>query len=322
MSEGLSYFLSFLAAAIPAGMPLLYGTLGEILTEKGGNLNLGVEGMMYMGAIFGFVGGYYADSVLVMLLLAFAGGALGALIYAVLTVTLKANQNVTGLTLTIFGTGLANFIGENIVLSSPSQTAKVSDALMARITNAGIPLLKEIPILGPMLFDTNIFVYLGIAIAVGMGLYLNHTRKGLNLRAIGENPAAADAAGVNVTLYKYAHILVGGGVCGIGGAYVTFVTCSGMWIQDCVGGLGWIAVALVIFASWSPYRALLGSLVFGALRVVQFYKPAFMRGISDPLFSMIPFLVTAIVLVITSIRLRPERMQPKGCGTNYDREER
>ena len=128
MSEAVSYFLSFLAAAIPAGMPLLYGTLGEILTEKGGNLNLGVEGLM--------------------LLLAFAGGALGALIYAVLTVTLKANQNVTGLTLTIFGTGLANFIGENIVLNSPSQTAKVSDELMARITNAGIPLLKEIPVLG------------------------------------------------------------------------------------------------------------------------------------------------------------------------------
>ncbi len=322
MSEAVSYFLSFLAAAIPAGMPLLYGTLGEILTEKGGNLNLGVEGMMYMGAIFGFVGGYYAGSVLLMLLLAFAGGALGALIYAVLTVTLKANQNVTGLTLTIFGTGLANFSGENIVLNSPSQTAKVSDELMARITNAGIPLLKEIPVLGPMLFDTNIFVYLGIVIAVAMGLYLNHTRVGLNLRAIGENPAAADAAGVNVTLYKYAHILVGGGVCGLGGAYVAFITCSGMWIQDCVGGLGWIAVALVIFASWSPYRALLGSLAFGALRVVQFYKPAFMRGISDPLFSMMPFLVTAIVLVITSIRLRPERMQPKGCGVNYDREER
>ena len=305
MSEVVSYFLSFLAAAIPAGMPLLYGTLGEILTEKGGNLNLGVEGMMYMGAIFGFVGGYYAGSVLLMLLLAFAGGALGALIYAVLTVTLKANQNVTGLTLTIFGTGLANFIGENIVLNSPSQTAKVSDELMARITNAGIPLLKEIPVLGPMLFDTNIFVYLGIVIAVAMGLYLNHTRVGLNLRAIGENPAAADAAGVNVTLYKYAHILVGGGVCGLGGAYVAFITCSGMWIQDCVGGLGWIAVALVIFASWSPYRALLGSLAFGALRVVQFYKPAFMRGISDPLFSMMPFRVTAIVLVSTSIRLRP-----------------
>jgi len=111
-------------------------------------------------------------------------------------------------------------------------------------------------------------------------------------------------------------------ICGFGGAYVSFITCSGMWIQDCVGGLGWIAVALVIFASWSPYRALLGSLVFGALSVVQFYKPAFMRGISDPLFSMMPFLVTAIVLVITSIRMRPERMQPKSCGLNYDREDR
>ena len=152
MSE-VSYFLSFLAAAIPAGMPLLYGTLGEILTEKGGNLNLGVEGMMYMGAIFGFVGGYYAGSVLLMLLLAFAGGALGALIYAVLTVTLKANQNVTGLTLTIFGTGLANFIGENIVLNSPSD-----GSVSGRIPPTS---RWEIPVLGPMLFDTNILCVSG-----------------------------------------------------------------------------------------------------------------------------------------------------------------
>ncbi|MBE5767124.1 MAG: ABC transporter permease [Clostridiales bacterium] len=322
MSDGFAYFLSFLAAAIPAGMPLLLGTLGEILTEKSGNLNLGVSGMMYMGAIFGFMGGYYLDSAIAMLLFAFLGGALGALLYAILTVTLKANQNVTGLTLTIFGTGLANFIGENIMLNSPSMTAKVSDELMARITNIGIPVLKNIPVIGNMLFNTNIFVYLGIGIAVVMGIYLNRTRMGLNLRAIGENPGAADAAGINVTRYKYAHILIGGGICGLGGAYVSFITCSGMWIQDCVGGLGWIAVALVIFASWSPYRALLGSLVFGALSVVQFYKPAFMRGISDPLFSMMPFLVTAIVLVITSIRMRPERMQPKSCGLNYDREDR
>ena len=322
VGELLGYWFSFLLAAIPAGMPLLLGTLGEILTEKSGNLNLGVEGMMYMGAICGFMGGFYADSAIVAMLAAFAGGALGALVYAFLTVTLKANQNVTGLTLTIFGTGIANFLGENLQNSTGTGTAVFSDVLKARFGNIRVPLLADIPVLGQIFFDTNIFVWIGIALAVAMGLYLHHTRMGLNLRAVGENPAAADAAGVNVVGYKYFHLLIGGGICGLGGAYVTFITCKGMWVQNCVNGLGWIAVALVIFASWSPYRALLGSLVFGALSVLQFYKPPFLRGVLPPVFSMLPFLVTAVVLVVTSVRMSREKVQPKGCGINYDREER
>ena len=319
MSEGI--WFSFLLAAIPAGMPLLLGTLGEILTEKAGNINLGVEGMMYLGAIVGFLAGYYTNSALLALLAAFAGGMLGALIYAFLTVTLKANQNVTGLTLTIFGTGLASLIGENL-LSGGKTTVAFPEPLKAAFSRIRIPGLADIPYVGRLLFDNNIFVIVGIVTAVAMGLYLNHTRRGLNLRAIGENPAAADAAGINVTLYKYVHILLGGGICGLGGGYVCFVTCKGLWVQNCVGGLGWIAVALVIFASWSPYRAMFGSLVFGALSVLQFYKPPFLRSVSAPIFTMLPFLVTAAVLVITSIRMSKERVQPKGCGVNYDREER
>ena len=319
MSEGI--WFSFLLAAIPAGMPLLLGTLGEMLTEEAGNISLGVEGMMCLGAIVGFLAGYYTNSALLALLAAFAGGMLGALIYAFLTVTLKAHQNVTGLTLTIFGTGLASLIGENL-LSGGKTTVAFSEPLKAAFARIRIPGLADIPYVGRLLFDNNIFVIIGIAAAVLMGLYLNHTRRGLNLRAIGENPAAADAAGINVTLYKYVHILLGGGICGLGGGYVCFVTCKGLWVQSCVGGLGWIAVALVIFASWSPYRAMFGSLVFGALSVLQFYKPAFVRGVSAPIFTMLPFLVTAAVLVITSVRMSKERVQPKGCGVNYDREER
>ena len=319
MADGV--WFNFILAAIPAGMPLLLGTLGEILTEKSGNLNLGVEGMMYMGAIIGFLGGHYTNSAVIALLAAFGGGVLGALIYAFLTVTLKANQNVTGLTLTIFGTGLASLIGENL-LAGGSVSVAFSPELQAAFGNIRIPVLADIPYIGPLLFNNNIFVIIGVVCAVAMGLYLNHTRRGLNLRAVGENPGAADAAGVNVTLYKYVHILIGGGICGLGGGYVCFVTCKGLWVQNCVNGLGWIAVALVIFASWSPYRAIFGSLVFGALSVLQFYKPDFLRDVSAPIFSMLPFLVTAIVLVITSMRMSRERVQPKGCGTNYDREER
>lgn len=315
-----SLWFSFILAAIPAGMPLLLGTLGEILTEKAGHLNLGVEGMMYMGAIFGFLAGYYTDSMLFSLLAAFGGGALGALIYAFLTVTLKANQNVTGLTLTIFGTGLASLIGENLLAAGTA--VGVSDGLRASFSNIKIPALSEIPFIGKLLFNNNIFVYLGVLIAVGMGLYLNHTRRGLNLRAIGENPSAADAAGIHVSLYKYLHTIIGGGICGLGGGYVIFITCKGLWVQNCVGGLGWIAVALVIFASWSPYRAILGSMIFGALSVLQFYKPPFLRDVLAPIFSMLPFVVTAIVLVVSSMRKSKERVQPKSCGVNYDREER
>lgn len=263
MTAALDWISNFLYAAILAGVPLLFGTLGEILTEKAGNINLGVEGMMYMGAVFGFMGAYYLDSAIATLLFAFLGGLGGALVYAFLTVTLKANQNVAGLTLTIFGTGLANLLGTNMINGSGSGAAMVSDAMKAFFRPMDMGALTAIPYLGKLLFNHSLFTYLGIVLAIAAGWYLNHTAQGLNLRAVGENPAAADAAGVNVSAYKYVHILLGGGICGLGGAYIALVTCGGNWTYNCVGGLGWIAVALVIFATWSPYKALLGSLVFG-----------------------------------------------------------
>ena len=322
MNEALNYVSSFIYAAVLAGTPLLFGTLGEIITEKAGNLNLGVEGMMYMGAIMGFYAGYVTGSVALSLIAALAAGALGALIYAFLTVTLKANQNVTGLTLTIFGGGFANFIGENLILNSPTKSAVLSDAMKANLKSINIPLLSDIPYIGRMFFQHNIFVYLGIVLAIAAGWYLNHTAQGLNLRAVGENPAAADAAGVNVSAYKYVHILLGGGICGLGGAYIALVTCGGNWTYNCVGGLGWIAVALVILAAWSPYKALLGSLVFGALSVLKIYIPTSVINIPSAFFSMLPFLVTCVILVISSIRMRRENQQPHACGVNYFREER
>ena len=313
--------ISFLYAAILAGVPLLYGTLGEILTERSGNLNLGVEGMMYMGAVIGFLGAYVSGNAAVAYLGAFTAGAAGALIYAILTVTLKANQNVTGLTLTIFGAGFANFVGENLALRTPGGLVILPDATKALFKPLYIPGLSDIKVAGELLFSHTVFVYLGVVIAVAMGIYLFRTRKGLNLRAVGENPGAADAAGINVNLYKYVNIVLGGGICGLGGAYVSIITCGGTWTYNCVGGLGWIAVALVIFAGWSPYKALLGSLVFGTLSVLKFYT-ASVINIPSAVYNMIPFIATILVLVLTSVRMSREHAQPKGCGTNYFREER
>ncbi len=322
MNDAMNYLASFIFAAILAGVPLLFGTLGEVLTERSGNLNLGVEGMMYMGAVMGFVAAYVTGNAALAYLGAFAAGALGALIYAVLTVTLKANQNVTGLTLTIFGTGFANFVGENLALRTPGGMVILPDATKALFREIHIPGLSDIPILGKLLFSHTLFVYLGVVIAIIMGIYLFRTRRGLNLRAVGENPGAADAAGINVNLYKYVNIVLGGGICGLGGAYVSIVTCGGTWTYNCVGGLGWIAVALVIFAGWSPYKALLGSLVFGALSVLKYYVPANILTIPSSVYNMIPFFATILVLVMTSVRMSREHAQPKGCGNNYFREER
>lgn len=318
----MNYVASFIFAAILAGVPLLFGTLGEVLTERSGNLNLGVEGMMYMGAVIGFVAAYVTGSATMAYLGAFAAGALGALIYAILTVSFKANQNVTGLTLTIFGAGFANFVGENMALRTPGGMVILPDATKALFKEIHIPGLSDIPILGKVLFSHTLFVYLGVVIAVVMGIYLFRTRRGLNLRAVGENPGAADAAGINVNLYKYVNIVLGGGICGLGGAYVSIVTCGGTWTYNSVGGLGWIAVALVIFAGWSPYKALLGSLVFGALSVLKYYVPANILTIPSAVYNMIPFFATILVLVMTSVRMSREHAQPKGCGNNYFREER
>ena len=315
-------FVNFLHAALLAGTPLMFGTLGEIVTEKAGNLNLGVEGMMSIGAIAGFYVGFNTQNIVLAVLGAFLAGLLSALIYAFLTVTLKANQTVTGLTLTIFGVGFANFFGDFLRESVGIDVLKLSDKITNTVQAIHIPVLSDIPYVGKLFFQYNPFVYFGILLCVLMGVYILHTRKGLNLCAVGENPGAADAAGVNVTRVKYFNILLGGGVCGIGGAYISLVLCGGVWVTDSVSGLGWIAVALVIFASWNPFKAILGSFIFGAFNILKFYIPKNIITIPEAIFDMLPFLVTAIVLIVTSIRKSKENTQPAGCGVNYFREER
>ncbi len=322
MTPFLTQAQAFVYAAIFASVPLLLATIGEILIEKAGNLNLGVEGMMYLGAIMGFLAGHLFGSAAAALLFAAGAGMAGALIYAFLTVTLKANQNVTGLTLSVFGAGIANFIGENLKTSLPAGTAFISDAVRKALNPLDLGALSAIPVAGKLLFSHSILAYLALLAAVAMSFYLSRTRQGLNLRAVGENPAAADAMGVDVSRYKYLHILAGGGLCGLGGAYVSMVVCVGNWQPNIIGGQGWIALALVIFSSWKPLRAIAGSLLFGALSVLRLYIPRDLIDIPGAFFLMLPFAVTCVVLVASSIRMRKENQQPGGCGVNYFREER
>lgn len=318
----MSMLIKFLVAAVGAGTPLLFGTIGEILTEKTGHLNLGVEGMMSIGACIGFMAGYYTDNFLIAILAGAAAGALGALIYAFLTVTFMANQNVTGLTLTIFGVGFANFIGIFVLSKSPEGTLKLPEKITTVMRGGNIPVLSKLPVVGELLFSYSPFVYIGIAIAVACAWYLNHTKAGLNLKAVGENPGAADAAGIKVTIVKYANIILGGAICGIGGVYCSMIINGGVWISDNVGGLGWIAVALVIFANWQPAYAIWGSFIFGALRVLKYYIPQSVLPFPIAFYDMLPFLITALVLVISSMRKSGRINLPAALGLNYFREER
>jgi simple sugar transport system permease protein len=322
--------INFFNAAVLAGTPLLFGTLGETLTEKSGNLNLGVEGMMFMGAVSGLASVFLLEmwlgtavpgtvAVLLSIVAAFIAGALGALIYSVLVISLRTQQNVTGLALTIFGVGFGNFFGEFFGRRSPVGFMTISGSARQGFANLRIPLLSDIPVLGRLFFSYNVLVYLAVAIAIVLAVFFNRTRLGLNLRAVGEDPAAAEAGGINAARYKYLATCIGGGICGLGGMYVSMVTTLGVWVHNSIHGFGWISVALVIFATWNPNRAILGSLVFGGLMVMRFYFPL---GIPMQLYDVFPFLATILVLIFASLRQLKEHSPPAHLGMSYFREER
>lgn len=307
--------VSFLNTAVQAGTPLLFATLGEIITEKSGNLNLGVEGMMLLGAVAGFKVGLITSNPILALLGAVIAGALGAFIFAFLTVTLRANNVVCGLSLTIFGTGISSFMGKSLI----GQIAP--DTIKNFFKTLSIPLLNKIPFIGKVFFVQNPFIYLGYFIAIFLAIYLYHTRKGLNLRIVGENPAAADAVGINVTLYKYIHILLGGALCGLAGAYLSLVYVPA-WQENVTAGRGWIAVALVIFSTWNPYKAILGSYFFGGLDIIGFRLQKYNIMISQYLIDMLPYAATILVLIFVSLKKNKEYMAPKALGNPYFREDR
>lgn len=307
--------VGFLSAAIIAGTPLLFATLGEIFSEKAGHLNLGVEGMMYMGAIIGFIVGLNTHNPLLAMLGAICAGGLGALLYAFLTVSLRVNQTVCGLTLTIFGEGFASFLGQRVMGSIVP--GDIKSFFVAR----PIPLLSSIPYIGEIFFQQDVFVYIGYLAIIASAYYLFRTKKGLNLRAVGESAAAADASGINVSLYKYVHILLGGALCGLGGAYMSLVTVP-VWQEHIIAGRGWIAVALVIFASWNPIRAMIGAFLFGGLSILGFRLQSMGIHISQYLIDMLPYAATIIIVIISTRKNKKEDMPPADLGNPYFREER
>ena len=325
----LATWVTLFQRAVMQGVPILFGATGEILTEKSGNLNLGIPGIMYVGGISGVIGSFLYEqhvtelnpflAVLIPLICTLFGSLLMGLLYCFLTVTLRANQNVTGLTLTIFGTGFGNFFGEYIGQKAGGYVA-VSSVTKAAFSGLRIPVLSDLPVLGSLLFSYNWLVYLAVLLAVLMSWFFARSRVGLNLRAVGEDPATADAVGINVTLYKYAATVIGGGICGIGGMYMSMVTTSGVWVHGCVSGYGWLAVALVIFATWRPFRGMIVALIFGGLTIMRMYVS--IPGLPAQIYDMLPYAATILVLVVTSMRSSREHAQPKSCGLNYFREER
>ncbi len=321
---------TFLQKAIIQGIGILFGSIGEIVTEKSGNLNLGIPGLMYMGGIAGLMGAFYYEAaaavpvpfvgMLVSLLCTLLCSAFGALIYSFLTITLRANQNVVGLALTTFGIGFGNFFGGSISRLAGG-VGQVSVAVTASAYQASIPGLNKIPVIGKLLFSYGFLTYVSIILAFLVAFILLKTRVGLNLRAVGENPGAADAAGVNLNLYKYIATVVGGAIAGLGGLYFVMEYLGGTWTNNGFGDRGWLAVALVIFSLWDSRKAIPGAFLFGGLYILYMYIPGLSRGVQE-LFKMSQYVVTIVVLVITSIKNQKENQAPEALGVPYFREDR
>ena len=323
--------IQLLQSAVCFGTVIMFGAIGEILTEKSGNLNLGVPGIMYLGGIAGLAVSFFyefnnpAPSPIICLILslvaAFLASALGGLLYSFLTITLRANQNVTGLTLTIFGGGVANFFGGSLNTMAGG-VGQISVATTSAIYRANINNVTDLGTIGKLLLSYGYMVYLAIVVAIVMAWFLNRTRTGLNLRAVGENPATADAAGINVTRYKYLATCVGAGISGMGGLYYTMDYIKGTWANDgTIESLGWLAVALVIFATWRSVNAIWGSYLFGLLFWVYLIIPNLGRKDIE-LFKMLPYVVTIVVLIAISLRKKRENQPPASLGLPYFREER
>ena len=333
MGAVLTFLSTLFVFSVVNGTPLLYGTLGEILTEKSGNMNLGVEGILFMGGAAGLGGAFYYEklaganaspfvALLLAVFFAFLAGALASLLFSFITITLRANQNVTGLALTIFGTGAGQFLGEYMRVQEGSYVS-LSNNLKAIFVNSPFPaFLRNIPVLGPLLFQHNILTYFALALAIFLAWFLNKTRKGLYLRAVGESPATADAAGINVTRYKYLATCVGSMIAGLGGLYYVMDYASGVWSNNAFGDRGWLAIALVIFTIWRPNVSVLASILFGGLYILYLYIPTGSQMAVKELYKMLPYVVTVVVLVISSLRNNMEKQPPASLGLSYFREER
>lgn len=308
----MNFWVDALSTGVVLGTPLAFAALGELIAERAGVINLGVEGMMLVGAVVGFAVGIETGSVfLAMLAGAFAGGVL-ALVHAVMTIGLRVNQIVMGLTLTILGIGLSSYIGADYG----------DEPFKHQLSDVDIPLLSKIPWLGEILFQQDILVYFAIVTVVVAGLVINRSRQGLALRGVGEAPAAADAAGVPVFAVRYVAVWLGGVLAGLGGAYLSVVY-TRSWSDELTAGRGWIAIALVIFASWRPLLLLPGALLFGFIEALNFQLQARNVDIASQYLSMMPYVFTLVVLAIVWTRQRSRNWgMPQALGTAYEREGR
>ncbi|MGB5708676.1 MAG: ABC transporter permease [Arenicellales bacterium] len=290
-----------LLTIITAATPLLYAAIGEMITEKAGVLNLGVEGMMLLGAVCGFATVHFTGSATLAILAGFLAGAGLSIIFAVLVLGFQSSQVATGLALTIFGIGLSALLGQNLVGIAYDGLPKLT-----------IPLLYDIPVLGPLLFSHDILVYGSILLVATVAWFLNHTRPGLILRAVGNSHDAAHAIGYHVLRIRFFAILFGGGMAGLAGAYLSLAY-SPLWIENMSAGRGWIALALVVFATWRPWRVLIGAYLFGGISILQLHAQALGIGVPSQVMSMLPYIATIAVLVMISRDRNKIRLNAPAC---------
>jgi len=317
MNEAL--IVSILTITIRAGTSLLYATLGGIYTERSGVINLGIEGMMMMGAATAFAAAYHSGSAWLGLAAALAAGGLLALIHAFLTITLRADQVVSGLAMTLFGTGLASFMGQRL---GPGGTTMVG-LQGPSFQRTPLPLLSSLPLVGQSLFYHDVLTYILYLLVPVLWFFLYRTQPGLHLRAAGENPQATDAMGVNVTVTRYLYTILGGILIGMAGAHLSLGYLQG-WANNITGGRGWIAIALIIFATWDPLRAVIGALLFGGINALQFRMQAIGTTIPASFLNMLPYFFTILILVIITWweAVRKRVGAPAALGLPYVREEK
>lgn len=302
----MSAFLPIVTSTVVAATPLIYAALGETVVEKSGVLNLGIEGMMLVGAVAGFAATLASGSATLGFVAAAAAGTALSLIFAFLTLSLQTNQVATGLALTLFGIGLSAFLGHDLA-GTPIAGVKALD----------IPLLSDLPVIGPLLFHYDALVYLSIALYFAVSWFLNKSRAGLKMRAIGESPEVAHAIGHSVIRVRYLAVLFGGAAAGVAGAYLSLVQ-TPMWVEGMTAGKGWIALALVVFGTWKPLRVVCGAYLFGGVTVLQLYAQGFGLGLPSEVLSMLPYVATIVVLVV--ICRDPKTIllnQPVSLGRSY-----
>ena len=326
-------FVSFFPRAVMQGIPLLFGSTGEILTEKSGNLNLGIPGIMYVGGISGVIGSFFYEqsaagqlngflAIMIPILCSLLGSLLMGLLYCFLTVTLRANQNVTGLAMTTFGVGVGNFFGGSLIKLTNSEVPSIALANTSRFFKTTLPGATSTGWFGELFLSYGFLAYVAIIIALGASYFLNHTRPGLHLRAVGESASTADAAGINVTKYKYLATCIGSMIAGLGGLYYVMDYANGVWSNNAFGDRGWLAIALVIFTIWRPSASIWASILFGGLYILNIYLPTGTQMAVKELYKMLPYAITLVVLIIVSLRKKREDQPPASLGLSYFREER